>query len=888
MTRKNVIELLGGDANKYDSCILSTYALDFGFFEHRLLPALHKLNIGNIHLLVDEQQLEDAYEYATESNRTVSAGYSIQPIRVNQGVFHPKILLLLGERNGLLLVGSGNLTGPGMNSNEEIWSAFHVNVSKTIPLHAPILLDALQWLEQWKPREDVTLIKKWKWLREYSPWLEVLEDLRSNNGYPLPDGRSIAFLSQNSTSSTFNQWVDVIGKKSVKRITCISPYFDSDGYALKALYSEFSPEQFNVFLDKTTIPFEFFDEPNFYDWQEGWGDNDVSVGARLHAKMYHWELNDRTEAIYLGSSNATRAGFGISPTRGINIESGIWMTRQLGPLSWLDELGVSIPKNMLEGWDVANKDRVPSPAYNSRFRRKIHIQYAEIFDDTVNLILGDKTDEINQLYNAVISSVAGTVLLRGSLAWLDERTIQVDLHGINIGGGVIALELNNNRVSNAVPIHFKVDIDRANPDPIQKRLENKLRELSSSKWDMGQIFQYEDGIKEDAFYEYEESNKRSGAIKLNTYESAETTVYKVLSPEEFNKSSFIVSEKERELMQSSSSRLADFLNAYMGDSIQSLSASIDSEEQRLVSEDDEQVSEFEEGIGEALGSIHENMRFSKSDVDAVNRYSINFGKRYENQLSEFYDLPITNGPLKDSSMCFLNPYRELSMMAVVSTSHVLLLTDKVTSLHYSERICNARDFLNNSIGPFMLLARQGFIRGEVSEYFVRKVKDRVDDVFLNLIFLWCSCKWSLSKRKESLRLIMNIRFLHNQLNQTQQVWGASELVDKLNERLNLALIGEDKMMPLDWRENISLLEETGNRFDIWWEGYQKRDSEFINSKELYMGAWIVHKNLGISLVKSITRKGAKNPRVHLSHSGMKQELIYDLATKCIECNQLKY
>ena len=113
MNRRNVIELLGEDSRKYHSCLMSTYSIDFGFFEQRLLPALHRLQIGNIHILVDSHELEEAQQYLTAGTRAVNAGYSVQPMSTEKGGVHPKVLLLLGEKNGLLLVGSGNLTGSG-------------------------------------------------------------------------------------------------------------------------------------------------------------------------------------------------------------------------------------------------------------------------------------------------------------------------------------------------------------------------------------------------------------------------------------------------------------------------------------------------------------------------------------------------------------------------------------------------------------------------------------------------------------------------------------------------------------------------------------------------------------------------------------------------------
>ena len=136
------------------------------------------------------------------------------------------------------------------------------------------------------------------------------------------------------------------------------------------------------------------------------------------------------------------------------------------------------------------------------------------------------------------------------------------------------------------------------------------------------------------------------------------------------------------------------------------------------------------------------------------------------------------------------------MVAMLSTSHVLLLCDEVSSVQQSQRLRMAKEFLENQIGSFCLMARGGFIHhSPVSEYFEKKVFDRVDDVIMNWIFIWIKSKWKRSERREASRIAVNLRMVLNQLSAgcAPKEWAAfrSQLLEMqgwnsdMNENLEL-------------------------------------------------------------------------------------------------------
>ena len=202
------------------------------------------------------------------------------------------------------------------------------------------------------------------------------------------------------------------------------------------------------------------------------------------------------------------------------------------------------------------------------------------------------------------------------------------------------------------------------------------------------------------------------------------------------------------------------------------------------------------------------------------------------------------------------------MVAMLSSSHVLLLNDEVSSLQHSQRLRMAKEFLENQIGSFCLLARGGFINhSPVSEYFEKKVLDRIDDVIMNWVFIWMRSRWKRSERREASKIAVNLRMVLNQLREQR---GPMEWTDMKIR------ITEMKGWSNEMNKNLDMFEAfAGDNFDSWWSAYQSKNRTIMNSFDLTEGQWVVHKHLGVSEVRAVTRRGASNPKVHLAHLGRK-------------------
>jgi len=124
MRQEKIFELLGNNSSKYHSCILTTFAFDFSFFEVVAMRALKSAGIRNVLVLQDEGMQQALMETAAMFAFTRNTNYGLFPIKA-KGVFHPKMIFCTGKTEGFLAIGSGNLTNGGHGSNDELWSVFH-------------------------------------------------------------------------------------------------------------------------------------------------------------------------------------------------------------------------------------------------------------------------------------------------------------------------------------------------------------------------------------------------------------------------------------------------------------------------------------------------------------------------------------------------------------------------------------------------------------------------------------------------------------------------------------------------------------------------------------------------------------------------------------------
>ncbi|WP_019949238.1 phospholipase D-like domain-containing protein [Hymenobacter aerophilus] len=335
--RQNYLEALG--KGHYHSCLLTCYSFDFQFFELRVMRQLRAAGIQNILVLTDGPLLE--YLSASASGREFqeSSGFSIYPIYSPRGVFHPKLSLFFGAKEGMLAIGSGNLTASGLGGNDEAWGCFHIATPSAA--NAALFADAWQYAQQLTTGVHGMAATKLAWIKQFAPWLAQLPASDPGALHSLDHGLSVAFLT-NTRSSILSQTLDHLAGATAKRIVTVSPYYDQKGRVLTHLLKQFPKANLQCVVEDrlgllpTDFPADQTDRVSFHLWSECGPSND-GTPSRLHAKLIHF-ATDQGEFLLLGSANVTAAGMGAGKQAAINEEASILLYQDKA--NYLTGLGI--------------------------------------------------------------------------------------------------------------------------------------------------------------------------------------------------------------------------------------------------------------------------------------------------------------------------------------------------------------------------------------------------------------------------------------------------------------------------------------------------------------------------------------------------------------------
>ncbi|HEX5432676.1 MAG TPA: hypothetical protein VFY05_00430 [Candidatus Angelobacter sp.] len=130
----------------FHKALLLTYSFDPVFFEQIVLPDLWAGRASDILVIGDKNQITPAIESAAGRLWYLGKRYLLASAE-HAGSFHPKLLLRLGTKDGAVMIGSGNLTSCGWNSNRELGCAWMLG-----PGHAdsgswliPLLDEVITW-----------------------------------------------------------------------------------------------------------------------------------------------------------------------------------------------------------------------------------------------------------------------------------------------------------------------------------------------------------------------------------------------------------------------------------------------------------------------------------------------------------------------------------------------------------------------------------------------------------------------------------------------------------------------------------------------------------------------------------------------------------------------
>jgi hypothetical protein len=282
--------------------LVLTYSFDPLFFEQLVLPNLKAGRSSDILVLGDEHQIESSVEALSGPLWSLGRQYLLSGAKTG-GAFHPKLMLRLGPKDGIIMLGSGNITSSGWGGNLELATAWalgpgHVDNAGWL---TGFLKNVLSWcsgdIEEGAVQRMLDL-----------PWLSLIH----TNPDELPS------VVHSSGSQALGP---VIAKRWVGRrfdeVKILTGSTDESGAFLRWAHTTFGVTRATVVL---TPPSASFDPAQLKNLPLELRLIVAPTDRPLHAKFY-WFDGPEASAALMGSANCSAAAWLLPPNQGGNIET---------------------------------------------------------------------------------------------------------------------------------------------------------------------------------------------------------------------------------------------------------------------------------------------------------------------------------------------------------------------------------------------------------------------------------------------------------------------------------------------------------------------------------------------------------------------------------------
>ncbi len=286
----------------YHKALLLTYSFDPIFFEQVVLPDLWAGRSSDILVLGDQAQIDASTQSAAGQLWHLGKHYLLAGAN-HTGAFHPKVFLRLGPKDGIVMLGSGNLTSSGWGGNQELGTAWMVgpeHADKGGWLHS-FLDSVLSWCGGELERDAVRRMKD-------VPWLSLTPVALSTESVVLHSRQGLSLapaLAQRWTGRRFDE---------VKILTGST---DESGAFLRWAYSTFGVQQATIALTPSSAS---FDPDKLADLPLKLRIIPAPADRAMHAKFYWFDGPDGPAAV-MGSANCSAAAWLLAPDQGGNIET---------------------------------------------------------------------------------------------------------------------------------------------------------------------------------------------------------------------------------------------------------------------------------------------------------------------------------------------------------------------------------------------------------------------------------------------------------------------------------------------------------------------------------------------------------------------------------------
>lgn len=448
---------------------LATYCLDTDFFEHYCLNRYEAFqSCENIVVFLDQRRHDAMLAGVDGEKRPSRAGlhYMLVPVHC-AGVFHPKLYLFAGPNEGLLILGSANLTRAGVTRNAEFCIALRYEREK-FDRWAALFADAHRFFADVVARRPTSRLQQaLAELVTECPWLANAVDGRPRRPR----------LLSNLERPLWGQLVSALPGE-LRSWTALSPYFDADPRsALDTMTSAPTLRHATIYTERGSdaiMPATWLEHPAIKS--ERLELCLTTFGGehprRLHAKALAL-TSTKSAVLAFGSANLSRAAWLATPADG-NIET---VLRLCDIPADFDFDALMNPLGRRELAELEDLPRVAAPTSVSTAGHVVRL--AEAARDAGELVLSASGVPVPHLtLEAELFTAAGSLILRplrpqsggvwcasldaGTITACARATIVVQVRGLAAAGA----PFTSNLVVLAQPVSSR--------DSHQRRLDREL------------------------------------------------------------------------------------------------------------------------------------------------------------------------------------------------------------------------------------------------------------------------------------------------------------------------------------------------------------------------------------------------------------------------------
>lgn len=290
----SLFDVIGEKKDKFEFSFLTTFNAYLPFYEQIVLRRLIKAGCRVNTLLMDAGQFASSFYDAGSTPQSAGRDYTLIPINVRNGVFHPKILLLLGKENASLCVGSHNLTLSGFGKNRELTSLFELG-SKSSSTERIIFQDVWRTLKLWAANQPEEMIDSFRFVENEINWL--------TENHESSDPKSpLFFAAGENTASLWEQIKPRITGK-VQKITMFSPFFDEDLRFVRELNESLSPKEFIIGIDPRSVFLPLNSANQISNIKFVNAEKLRNNHGYLHGKLLYLETESKANFLITGSAN---------------------------------------------------------------------------------------------------------------------------------------------------------------------------------------------------------------------------------------------------------------------------------------------------------------------------------------------------------------------------------------------------------------------------------------------------------------------------------------------------------------------------------------------------------------------------------------------------------